>query len=98
MLQDLQICEKYGVSQFILPTAIRALMGLGDNFVEKSNLSKLLLGSVEAINPEAWEWYNRVVGKGSCPIVDTWWQTETGGIYPNSWTTLPSLGLLAFLV
>ncbi len=98
-----QICEKYDVSQFYTaPTAIRALMGLGDNFVEKSNLSKLrLLGSVgEPINPEAWEWYNRVVGKGSCPIVDTWWQTETGGILispiPGITATKPGSATLPF--
>ena len=99
-----QICEKYGVSQFYTaPTAIRALMGLGDNFVEKSNLSCLrLLGSVgEPINPEAWEWYNRVVGKGCCPIVDTWWQTETGGILispiPGITATKPGSATLPFL-
>ncbi len=98
-----QICERYGVSQFYTaPTAIRALMGLGDNFVEKSNLSKLrLLGSVgEPINPEAWEWYNRVVGKGVCPIVDTWWQTETGGILispiPGITATKPGSATLPF--
>ena len=57
-------------------------MGQGDDFVNNCNLSSLrILGTVgEPINPEAWEWYNRVVGKGKCPIVDTWWQTETGGI------------------
>ena len=57
-------------------------MGLGDEFVNKNDLSSIrILGTVgEPINPEAWEWYNRVVGKSNCPIVDTWWQTETGGI------------------
>ena len=78
-----QICEKHNVNQFYTaPTAIRALMGQGDDFVNNCNLSSLrILGTVgEPINPEAWEWYNRVVGKGKCPIVDTWWQTETGGI------------------
>ncbi len=78
-----QVCEKHKVTQFYTaPTALRALMGQGDAFVEKCDLSSLrVLGSVgEPINPEAWEWYNRVVGGGTCPIVDTWWQTETGGI------------------
>ncbi|MFQ5439632.1 MAG: AMP-binding protein, partial [Paracoccaceae bacterium] len=78
-----QVCDKHGVNQFYTaPTAIRALMGQGDAFVEKCDLSSLkLLGTVgEPINPEAWDWYNRVVGRGSVPIVDTWWQTETGGI------------------
>ncbi len=77
-----QVCEKYKVNQFYTaPTAIRALMGQGDDFVTGSDLSSLkLLGTVgEPINPEAWNWYNEVVGKGTCPIVDTWWQTETGG-------------------
>ncbi|MEH6739262.1 MAG: acetate--CoA ligase, partial [Sulfitobacter sp.] len=77
-----QICEKYKVNQFYTaPTAIRALMAQGDGFVEKCDLSSLkLLGTVgEPINPEAWNWYNNVIGNGKCPIVDTWWQTETGG-------------------
>jgi acetyl-CoA synthetase len=77
-----QVCEKHGVHQFYTaPTAIRALMGQGNEYVEKCDLSSLkLLGTVgEPINPEAWNWYNDVVGKGKCPIVDTWWQTETGG-------------------
>ncbi|GHG79122.1 acetate--CoA ligase [Pseudodonghicola xiamenensis] len=77
-----QVCEKHKVTQFYTaPTAIRALMGQGDEFVSKCDLSSLrLLGSVgEPINPEAWTWYHEVVGKGKCPIVDTWWQTETGG-------------------
>ena len=77
-----QVCEKHRVNQFYTaPTAIRALMGQGNGFVEGSDLSSLrLLGTVgEPINPEAWNWYNEVVGKGKCPIVDTWWQTETGG-------------------
>ena len=76
------VCEKHKVNQFYTaPTAIRALMGQGTEFVEKYDLSDLkLLGTVgEPINPEAWNWYNDVVGKGKCPIVDTWWQTETGG-------------------
>ena len=78
-----QVCEKHKVTQFYTaPTAIRALMGKGTGPVEGSDLSSLrLLGSVgEPINPEAWNWYHENVGKGRCPIVDTWWQTETGGI------------------
>ncbi len=77
-----QVCEKHKVNQFYTaPTAIRALMGQGEKFVEGSDLSSLrLLGTVgEPINPEAWTWYHRTVGKGRLPIVDTWWQTETGG-------------------
>ncbi|WP_420860006.1 acetate--CoA ligase [Marivivens marinus] len=76
------VCEKHKVNQFYTaPTAIRALMAHGSEPVEKYDLSSLkVLGSVgEPINPEAWNWYNEVVGKGTCPIVDTWWQTETGG-------------------
>jgi len=76
------VCEKHKVNQFYTaPTAIRALMGQGKEWVEKYDLSSLkLLGTVgEPINPEAWNWYNEVVGKGTRPIVDTWWQTETGG-------------------
>jgi acetyl-CoA synthetase len=77
------ICEKHKVNIFYTaPTAIRALMAQGDEFVNRYDLSSLrTLGSVgEPINPEAWEWYYRVVGNRNCPIVDTWWQTETGGI------------------
>ena len=77
-----QVCDKHQVNQFYTaPTAIRALMGLGNAFVEKCSLNSLkVLGTVgEPINPEAWNWYNEVVGKGQSPIVDTWWQTETGG-------------------
>ncbi|MEL7011674.1 MAG: acetate--CoA ligase [Pseudomonadota bacterium] len=77
-----EVCEKHKVNQFYTaPTAIRALMGQGNSFVEKCDLSDLrILGTVgEPINPEAWNWYNDVVGGGRCPIVDTWWQTETGG-------------------
>ena len=76
------VCEKHKVNQFYTaPTAIRALMAAGDEPVNRYDLSDLkVLGSVgEPINPEAWHWYNTVVGKGNCPIVDTWWQTETGG-------------------
>jgi acetyl-CoA synthetase len=76
-------CQNHGVTVFYTaPTAIRALMKLGDELPGKYDLSKLrLLGSVgEPINPEAWMWYHRVIGKERCPIVDTWWQTETGAI------------------
>ncbi len=77
-----QVIDKHRVTQFYTaPTAIRALMALGPDWVTKSDLSSLkLLGTVgEPINPEAWNWYNIHVGKGRCPIVDTFWQTETGG-------------------
>ena len=77
-----QVCAKHKVNQFYTaPTAIRALMGKGESFVDGVDLSSLrTLGTVgEPINPEAWNWYNEKVGKGRCPIVDTWWQTETGG-------------------
>jgi acetyl-CoA synthetase len=76
-----QVIDKHKVSIFYTaPTALRALMGAGDEFVNKTDRSSLrLLGTVgEPINPEAWEWYHRVVGEERCPIVDTWWQTETG--------------------
>ncbi len=76
-----QVVDKHQVNIFYTaPTAIRSLMGAGDDFVTKTNRSSLrLLGTVgEPINPEAWEWYYRVVGDSRCPIVDTWWQTETG--------------------
>jgi acetyl-CoA synthetase len=78
-----QVVDKHKVNIFYTaPTAIRALMREGDNWVTKHDRSSLrLLGSVgEPINPEAWLWYHRVVGDGRCPVVDTWWQTETGGI------------------
>ena len=78
-----QIVEKFKVNIFYTaPTAIRALMGLGDSYVKKFDVSSLkVLGSVgEPINPEAWKWYHEVVGGKKCPVVDTWWQTETGGI------------------
>jgi acetyl-CoA synthetase len=78
-----EVIDKHQVNIFYTaPTAIRALMQAGDAPVKKtSRASLLLLGTVgEPINPEAWEWYHRVVGDGRCPIVDTWWQTETGGI------------------
>jgi acetyl-CoA synthetase len=76
-------CQAHGVTVFYTaPTAIRALMKLGDDLPRRYDLSKLrLLGSVgEPINPEAWMWYHRVIGRERCPIVDTWWQTETGAI------------------
>ena len=84
-----QVCEKHGVNIFYTaPTAIRALMREGKGPVEKHDLSSLrLLGSVgEPINPEAWRWYHDTVGGGRIPIMDTWWQTETGGVMI---TTLP---------
>lgn len=78
-----EICEKDGVTAFYTaPTVIRSLMRLGDKWTKNHDLSKLrVLGSVgEPINPDVWLWYYDNVGKGNCPIVDTWWQTETGGI------------------
>jgi acetyl-CoA synthetase len=101
-----QVVDKHQVNQFYTaPTAIRALMGAGKQFVENTSRSSLkLLGTVgEPINPEAWEWYYRVVGEQKCPIVDTWWQTETGAhmltplpgampIKPGS-ATLPFFGV-----
>ncbi|MCW2363494.1 MULTISPECIES: acetate--CoA ligase [Sphingobium] len=77
-----QVVDQFNVSTFYAaPTAIRALMREGDAWVEKTSRKSLrILGSVgEPINPEAWDWYHRVVGDGRCPIMDTWWQTETGG-------------------
>ncbi len=77
-----EVCDKHKVNQFYTaPTAIRALMQGGDDPVKSTSRSSLrILGTVgEPINPEAWEWYHNVVGEGRCPIVDTWWQTETGG-------------------
>ncbi|WP_341205214.1 acetate--CoA ligase [uncultured Sulfitobacter sp.] len=98
-----QICEKHKVNQFYTaPTAIRALMGKGRAFVDGCDLSSLkLLGTVgEPINPEAWNWYNDVVGKGNCPIVDTWWQTETGGHLmtplPGAHATKPGAAMKPF--
>ena len=78
-----QIVDKHQVNIFYTaPTALRSLMGQGDDYVQRCDRSSLrLLGSVgEPINPEAWEWYYKIVGDSRCPIVDTWWQTETGGI------------------
>jgi acetyl-CoA synthetase len=97
------VCEKHKVNQFYTaPTAIRALMAQGDDFVTKYDLSDLkLLGTVgEPINPEAWNWYNEIVGGGNVPIVDTWWQTETGGHLltplPGATTTKPGSATLPF--
>ncbi len=106
-----QVIEKHKVNVFYTaPTALRALMAEGEEHVRKHDRSSLrLLGSVgEPINPEAWEWYHRVVGDGRCPVVDTWWQTETGGILisplpgatdlkPGS-ATLPFFGVQPALV
>src|SRR5207237_1925008 len=78
-----EIIEKEKISVlYTAPTAIRAFMRWGEEFPAKHDLSSLrLLGTVgEPINPEAWMWYRRVIGGDRCPIVDTWWQTETGGI------------------
>jgi acetyl-CoA synthetase len=90
------ICDKHQVNQFYTaPTAIRALMAQGDEYVDKYDLKSLkVIGSVgEPINEEAWVWYNEKVGRGRAPIVDTWWQTETGGILitpiPNVTDTKP---------
>ena len=97
------VCEKHKVNQFYTaPTAIRALMGKGEEVVAKYDLSSLrVLGTVgEPINPEAWNWYDRVIGKGRCPIVDTWWQTETGGHLitpiPGQIATKPGSATLPF--
>ncbi len=91
-----ELCEKYGVTVFYTaPTAIRAFMGWGTEWPGRHDLSQLrLLGSVgEPINPEAWMWYHQVIGGGNCPVVDTWWQTETGAILitplPGITTTKP---------
>ena len=78
-----EVVDKHKVNIiYTAPTALRALMGAGDDHVTKTSRASLkLLGTVgEPINPEAWEWYWKVVGEGRCPIVDTWWQTETGGM------------------
>ncbi len=98
-----QVCEKHKVNQFYTaPTAIRALMAFGEEPVKKCDLSSLkLLGTVgEPINPEAWNWYNEVVGNGKLPIVDTWWQTETGGHMltplPGATATKPGSATLPF--
>jgi acetyl-CoA synthetase len=98
-----EVCAKHKVTQFYTaPTAIRALMAHGPEPVEKHDLSSLkLLGTVgEPINPEAWNWYNTHVGKGRCPIVDTFWQTETGGHLitplPGAIATKPGSATLPF--
>ena len=98
-----QVCDKHRVSiLYTAPTAIRALMREGDAPVKKTSRKSLrLLGSVgEPINPEAWEWYFNVVGEDRCPIVDTWWQTETGGILicplPGSTSLKPGAAMKPF--
>lgn len=106
-----EVVDKLKVNQFYTaPTAIRALMAQGDEWVRSKDLSSLrVLGSVgEPINEEAWRWYHDLVGKGKCPIVDTWWQTETGGILITplagitptkpSFATLPLPGIQPVLV
>ncbi len=106
-----EIVDKYKVNQFYTaPTAIRALVAMGDEWVEKHDLSSInVLGTVgEPINEEAWRWYHDIIGKGRCPIVDTWWQTETGGIMITplagitptkpSLATLPLPGIQPILV
>ncbi|PSB51761.1 acetate--CoA ligase [filamentous cyanobacterium Phorm 6] len=97
------VIEKYGVTVFYTaPTAIRTFMKMGEHLPNARNLSSLrLLGTVgEPINPEAWMWYQRVIGKSNCPIVDTWWQTETGGIMitalPGAIPTKPGSATLPF--
>lgn len=97
------LIEKHKVSIFYTaPTAIRAFMQAGDQWPEKYDLSSLrLLGTVgEPINPKAWEWFYEKIGKGQCPIVDTWWQTETGGIMisplPGATPTVPGSATLPF--
>ncbi len=98
-----QIIEEYSVTiLYTAPTAIRAFIKWGDAYVKKHDLTSLrLLGSVgEPINPEAWMWYHRVIGGGRCPIVDTWWQTETGAIMitplPGATPTKPGTATLPF--
>jgi acetyl-CoA synthetase len=98
-----EICERYGVTVFYTaPTAIRACIKWGVEYPQRRNLSKLrLLGTVgEPINPKAWLWYWRVIGGGRCPIVDTWWQTETGHIMitplPGITTTKPGSATVPF--
>ncbi len=94
-----KIIEDYRVTiLYTAPTAIRAFMKWGEQFPRRHDLSSLrLLGTVgEPINPEAWMWYHKVIGGGRCPIVDTWWQTETGAIMisplPGATPTVPGLG------
>ena len=106
-----EVIDKHGVNQFYTaPTAIRALMGAGDHYVNKTSRKTLrILGTVgEPINPEAWSWYYNVIGNSKCPIVDTWWQTETGAhmltpfpgatdLKPGS-ATLPFFGIQPVLL
>jgi len=105
------VIDKFKVNIFYTaPTAIRSLMGFGDEPLQNKDLSTLrVLGTVgEPINEEAWHWYNEKIGKGKCPVVDTWWQTETGGILISNmagvtpsrpgWATLPLPGIQPILV
>ena len=99
-----KIIEKHKINQFYTaPTAIRALAKQGNEFIKPHDLSSLkVIGTVgEPINEEAWNWYNEVVGNSKCPIVDTWWQTETGGILispiPNSFSGKPAYATLPFI-
>jgi len=98
-----KLIEKYAITVFYTaPTAIRAFIRWGDNYPKSHDLSSLrLLGTVgEPINPEAWMWYHTVIGGGRCPVVDTWWQTETGGIMitplPGATPTKPGSATLPF--
>jgi acetyl-CoA synthetase len=98
-----EVVEKYGVKQFYTaPTAIRSLMRSGNEYAMKNDLSSLrILGTVgEPINPEAWRWYHEIIGKGKCPVVDTWWQTETAGHMivplPTAWEEKPGSASLPF--
>jgi acetyl-CoA synthetase len=87
-----QMIEKYGINiLYTSPTAIRGLMRFGPSWAHRHDLSSLrLLGSVgEPINPEAWKWYHEVIGRGKCPIMDTWWQTETGGFMITPLPVMP---------
>ncbi len=98
-----EVVEKHKVNMFYTaPTAIRALMALGDEMVTNDRSSLRILGTVgEPINPEAWRWYHEVVGQKRCPIVDTWWQTETGGFLitplPYATTLKPGAASMPFL-
>ena len=106
-----EVCDKYKVNIFYTaPTVLRSLMKEGDSYINKCDLSSLrILGTVgEPINPEAWNWYSSIVGKDKCPVIDTWWQTETGGhlispipgvskLKPGS-ATLPYFGIEAAIV
>jgi acetyl-CoA synthetase len=99
-----KIIEKHKINQFYTaPTAIRALAKQGNEFIKPHDLSSLkVIGTVgEPINEEAWNWYNELVGNSKCPIVDTWWQTETGGILispiPNSFSGKPAYATLPFI-